>query len=133
MHWHVYTGETFDGDVYDPDYMPDGDIGSTVCCRRENIESRGGAKRISTAKGWREHHADYFAAAMTMPNATFKPFVYGLLRNCGYYKNSITTGIDGDLDILADDIIPDAISDTYGVSRRAAQIKLKKTGFVISH
>ena len=133
MHWHVYTGETFDGEVFDPDYMPDEELGSLVCCRRENIESKGGAKRIRTAEEWREHHADYFAAAITMPNATFKAFVRGLLRENGYYKSAVTLGRDGDLDILADDILPDAISDTYGVSKRAARIKLRKTGFVLSH
>ena len=37
---------------------------------------------------------------------------------------------DENLDILTEDIIPDAISEMCGVSRRAARIKLQKTGFV---
>jgi len=67
-----------------------------------------------------------------MPNKTFIPFVRGMLRESGFYKGSITIGTDSDWDILANDIIPDAISETYGVSKRAARIKLRKTGFVLS-
>ena len=121
MHWEVYTliGEENWRD----------DLAAIVCCRRENIEStkRSGQR---TAADWREHHADYFAAAIAMPNATFIPFVHSVLRDAGFYKGAVTRGLDEDLDILADDILPDAISEVYGVSRRAAQIKLRKTGFV---
>lgn len=131
MHWHVYTGETFDGELYDPDYVFDGEDGAIVCCRRENIERKPSPRKIRSAEEWREHQADYFAAAITMPNTTFQPFVHDLLRDCGYYKGAIQLGKDDDLDILADDIIPDAISDTYGVSKRAARIKLRKIGFVL--
>ena len=133
MQWHVYTGETFDGEVYDPDYDFNSRIDRVVCCRRENIETTANANKIRTAKEWREHHADYFAAAVTMPNSTFMPFVRRLLRENSYYKNSILLGRDGDLDILADDIIPDAINEVYGVSKRAARIKLRKTNFVINN
>jgi Zn-dependent peptidase ImmA (M78 family) len=103
-----------------------------VCCRRENIESARTPKRLKTAEEWREHQADYFAAAITMPNATFKRFVNNLLRECGYYKGAIRLGLNDDHDILANDIVPDAISETYGVSKRAACIKLRKTGFVLN-
>jgi len=130
IHWPVYTGETFDGVKCDPDYEYDNE--PMVCCRRENIECKETPMKIRTAKEWREHHADYFAAAITMPNRTFLPFVRGLLRENGYYKSVITIGRDDDLDILADDIIPDAISDIYGVSKRAARIKLRKMGYVVN-
>ena len=129
MHWDVYSriieeaAET--GDALPP----------VVYCRRENIENTvANGKRTTkrSAEAWREHQADYFAAAIAMPNATFKPFVHGILRENGYYKGAIGIGSDSDLDILADDILPDAISGTYGVSRRAARIKLRKMGFVIN-
>ena len=132
MQWHVFTGKTLDGYAYDPD----GDcefseeIFPYVCCRRDNIESTPTKKKVRTAEEWREYHADYFAAAITMPNATFKPFVNRFLRENGYYRSSITLGRDEELDILADDLLPDAISDTYGVSKRAARIKLRTSGFV---
>jgi hypothetical protein len=57
--------------------------------------------------------------------------VINLLRENGYYKGAITLGRDDELDILAEDILPDAISDVYGVSKRAARIKLQKTEFVL--
>jgi len=131
MHWHVYTGETFDGDAYDPDYDWD-DIDSYVCCHRENIESKGGGDRnkTRTAKEWRERQADYFGGAVTMPNATFKPLVIEFLREQGFYKPSIMLGRSEDLDILANDILPFEISEVYGVSKRAARIKLRTSGFV---
>jgi len=127
MQWHVYTGETYDGAVYDSER----NIQPFVCCRREHIETSMNTLKIRTAEEWREHHADYFAGATTMPNATFRPFVKNLLRENGYRRGSITLGGDEDWDILAEDIIPYAIMETYGVSKRAAQIKLRTSEFVI--
>ena len=129
MQWHVYTGETYDGYPYDPDYDWD-DIDPYVCCHREHIESKESPAKIRTAEEWREHHADYFAGATAMPDATFKPFVIGEMRGQGYYRPSITLGRDEDWDMLADDILPFAISETYGVYKRAARIKLRTSGFV---
>jgi len=103
-----------------------------VHCHRESVENFGSSrKRLRTAKEWREHHADYFAAAIAMPNATFKPFVNQLLREHDVRKGSIVLGRDSDLDILAEEILPVCITEVYGVSKRAAYIKLKKAGFVI--
>ena len=127
MHWDVYSS------MLEAAAECGEDIAPVVYCRRENIERipRGGTKRQKrTAEEWREHQADYFAAAIAMPNITIKPFVHAMLRENGYYKGSITLGRDSDLDILADDIIPNAISEVYGVSKRAARIKLRKLGFV---
>ena len=130
MQWHVFTGETIDGEPFDPDYKWD-DIYPAVCCRREHIESKTYIKRDKrTAEEWREHHADYFGGAVTMPNATFIPYIRRLLRDNGYYKGFITMGRDDDLDILAHDLLPDAINETYGVSKQAARIKLRTSGFV---
>ena len=127
LHWDVYN-RILEDELCD-NAVP------VVYCRRENIESISNGNirdRKRSAEEWREHQADYFAAAIAMPNATFKPFVHTMLRENGCYKGSITIGRDTDLDILADDIIPDAISEVYGVSRRAARIKLRKTGFVFN-
>jgi Zn-dependent peptidase ImmA (M78 family) len=136
MHWDVFSEMVRDGAEFGCEFESDDDLGEeaapVVCCRRSNIESAGIAKGIRTADDWREHQADYFAAAIAMPNVTFKPFVHSILRDNSIYKGAITVGLDADLDILADDIIPDAISDMYGVSRRAARIKLRKTGFVFN-
>ncbi|MDR1703669.1 MAG: hypothetical protein LBS19_03150 [Clostridiales bacterium] len=122
-HWHVFLDE--DGIPYNRT----SDTASVIVCRRESIESFGHGKE-RTAAVWREHQADYFAAAIAMPNSSFKPFVNNLLHENRFYKGSIQIGLDQDLDILADDLLPEYISETYGVSKRAARIKLRKAGFV---
>jgi Zn-dependent peptidase ImmA (M78 family) len=124
MHWDVFVNK--DGYPYERTI----DEAAVLCCRRENIESFGFGKKERTASEWREHQADYFAAAIAMPNATFRPFVNGIMRENNYYKGYIKTGIDDELDILANDLLPEYISETYGVSKRAARIKLRKAGFV---
>jgi len=101
-----------------------------VYCRRGSIESFEGRSTKRTPEQWREYHADYCASALTMANATFKPYVNGLMREYDVWKGSIVLGVDDDLDILARDILPECIREVYNVSKRAAYIKLKKTGFV---
>jgi Zn-dependent peptidase ImmA (M78 family) len=102
-----------------------------VSCHRDSIENFGTTRRQRTPVEWREHHADYFAAALAMPNATFKPFVHNLLREHDFWKGKIITGVDEDLDDLARYILPECISEAYGVSKKAAFVKLRKTGFVV--
>jgi hypothetical protein len=127
IHPGVYADGFCDGQIslFD-DPMP-----PIVCCRRESVESFGRKRKNRTPKEWREHHADYFAAAIAMPNATFIPFVNRLLREHGYRKKHIILGRDGDLDILAEELMPNYIAEVYGVSRQAAFVKLKKSGFVV--
>ena len=106
-----------------------------VYCRRDTVESFGSFWKNSSfkdAKAWREHQADYFASAVAMPNATFVPFVNRLMREYKIWKNHIAMGQDEDLDILAEELLPERITEIYGVSKRAALIKLKKCGFVCS-
>jgi len=129
MQWHVFTGETFDGDLFDPDYDWE-DMYPAVCCRRENIESKVYIRKDRNAEDWREHHADYFAGAVTMPNVTFIPFIRNLMRDHKYYREAITMDRDEDWDILAQVILPDAVNEAYGVSKTAARIKLRTTGLV---
>jgi Zn-dependent peptidase ImmA (M78 family) len=124
LHWHVFLDE----DGYPYEHKGEAAV---ICCRRNHIESFSHKSSKRTPVDWREHQADYFAAAIAMPNATFYPFVNQLLRENGVYKRCITVGRDSDLDILADDILPEYISETYGVSKRAARIKLRKCEFVI--
>ncbi|MCL2159506.1 MAG: ImmA/IrrE family metallo-endopeptidase [Oscillospiraceae bacterium] len=108
-------------------------VSGMVFCRRNAIEHRETAFfGERTAKQWREHQADCFAASIAMPNATFIPFVNEYLRENGIYKRYITVGEDDDLDLLASELLPEYISEVYGVSKRAASIKLKKSGFISS-
>ncbi|MDR1663824.1 MAG: ImmA/IrrE family metallo-endopeptidase [Clostridiales bacterium] len=125
LHWRVFVDE------YGEPYTRTNDTASVIAaCRRDNIENSIRGKKQRTAADWREHQADYFAAAVAMPTCTFRPFVNKILRKNGYYKGQIQLGCDSYLDILADDLIPEFISETYGVSKRAARIKLRKAGFV---
>jgi hypothetical protein len=106
-------------------------VSPIVYCRRDTVENFGGSRSGErTAKDWREHQADYFAAALAMPNATFIPFVNDFLREHGLYKKTIILEQDEDLDIFAKDLLPEYISEVYGVSKRAALIRLKKGGFI---
>lgn len=125
IHPAVYAPE-YDGET-DP---PARKLSPMVYCRRESVESFGGSRSQRTAKDWREHQADYFAAALAMPNATFIPFVNEFLREHNIWKRYIILGSDNDLDILAQDLLPERISEVYGVSKRAASIKLRKSGFI---
>ena len=103
-----------------------------VSCHRDSIENFATSMtRKRSPREWREHHADYFAAALAMPNATFKPLVHQLLREHDVWKGKVITGVDEDMDELAKYILPEYISEIYGVSRRAAYVKLCKTGFVV--
>jgi len=97
-----------------------------VCCRRKNT----GNPKQWTAEEWREHHANHFAGAIAMPDATFIPFVTNTMREYGVFKRSILLGSNDDLDILAKDLLPERISEVYGVSRQAASVKLRKSGFI---
>jgi len=108
------------------------EILAVICYRSENIENFGQPYRKKRTKSeWLEHHADCFAAATTMPNATFKPFIKGLLRDYGVRRDKIYLGQNADIDRLANQILPFHIHETYGVSKKAAQIKLIKCGFVV--
>jgi len=123
LHWNVFADEDDREGVVDT-------TEAAIFCRRESIENSNTSKDIRSVKEWQEHQADYFAAAIAMPNATFRPLVNRFLRDNNVYKGYIRLGIDPDLDILAHDILPEYISETYGVSKRAARIKLRKSKFV---
>jgi hypothetical protein len=103
-----------------------------VCCRKKNTEKNQNGRSNRTAEEWREHQANYFAGAIAMPDMTFIPFVTKILREYNVYKGNIVLGNDDDLDILGKDLLPEYISEVYGVSKHAASIKLKKCGFVIA-
>ena len=131
MHRGVYAPDEVDGQLS----FIEEELAPVLSCRRDSIAeftpSPWGTSTRTPAE-WREYHANYFAAAIAMPNATFRPFIRNLLYQHGFRKVQIITGYDEDWDILAEEILPSEISDTYGVSRQAAFIKLKQAGFVIN-
>ena len=99
-----------------------------MCCRRKNVENLKGLPQ--TPEQWREHHANRFASSFSMPDSTFIPFVNQFMREQGVFKGCIILGQDDDLNILAENLLPESIAEIYGVSKSAALIKLKKSGFV---
>lgn len=78
-----------------------------------------------TAKEWREHHANYFAAAVAMPKSTFVPFVKKMIavQDFGEDLTSNTFAL------FFTEYLPKIISDAYGVSKQAAYVRLCKFGF----
>ncbi|MDD4347095.1 MAG: ImmA/IrrE family metallo-endopeptidase [Desulfitobacteriaceae bacterium] len=102
-----------------------------TCCRQADIESFGKKSGFSTPEEWREHHADYFAAAIAMPNTTFYPLVKEVIKSQGLADGRIIQDAGFAEYSLAHDLLPDILAQTYGVSRSAAYIKLRKTGFVV--
>lgn len=125
LHWDVIVNKN--GVPYEK--TKNGEA-AVICCQRNNIECVNFSYKERTPADWREHQADYYASAITMPNITFRPFVIQFLRYHGIYDGQIRIGRNSDLDILAKDLLPDYISELYGVSKRAAGIKLRKSGFV---
>jgi len=126
LHSRVYVNGCADQLSFFEDAPP-----PLVSCHRDSIENFGTSMtRRRSPREWREHHADYFAAALAMPLATFKPLMHRLLREHDVWKGKIVLGMDEDLDELARYILPEHISEIYGVSRRAAYVKLCKCGFV---
>jgi len=126
LHWDVFVDKY--GNPYEKN---DDEFASVICCQRSTIENINFSGN-RTLYDWQEHQADYFAAAISMPNRTFRPFVTQILRENKIYKGSIMLKPNTYSGILADELLPQYISDTYGVSKRAARIKLRKCGYVYS-
>ena len=103
-----------------------------ICCRRENLEGSGKAAiQGMYYNQWIEFQANYFTACFTMPNTTFRPLVNDYLRKHDIWKGSITLGLNEDSDILGRHLLPEYVSEVYGVSKRAAFSKLKTNGFIV--
>lgn len=104
---------------------------TVTCCRKTDIESFGKRGGFRTAEQWREHQADYFASAMAMPNATFIPLVLEVLKTQGIAGGRVILDGGPEEFILAKNRLPQIIAEVYGVSKAAAFVKLRKTGFIV--
>lgn len=67
----------------------------------------------------------------TMPSATFIPLVQEVLKSQGIIDGRIIEDAGFDEYFLAKEVLPKILVDTYGVSRTAAYVKLRKFGFVV--
>ncbi|KGP76191.1 hypothetical protein JT05_06215 [Desulfosporosinus sp. Tol-M] len=108
-----------------------GKLRPVTCCRKTDIEGFGKRCDYRTPEQWREHQADYFASAMAMPGATFIPLVQEVLKSQGLTEGQIIEDAGFDEYFLAHEVLPQMLVDTYGVSRTAAYVKLRKFGFVV--
>ena len=109
----------------------DGELRPVICCRKADIESFGKSGDNRAKDKWREHQANYFASAIAMPGATFIPLVQEVLKSRGITDGRIIEDAGYDEYFLAKEVLPDILVDTYGVSRTAAYVKLRKFGFVV--
>jgi len=101
-----------------------------ICCRKKAARKVPNGHSNWTAEEWREHQANRFASSIAMPDETFIPFVGNLLREYNLWKRCIVLGQDDDLDTVAEELLPESISEVYGVSKQAASVKLRSSGFV---
>ena len=103
-----------------------------ICCRKKSSAKVQYGQSNWTAEDRREQQANRFASSLAMPDETFIPYVNELLREYNLWSRCIVLGQDDDLDIAANDLLPESISEVYGVSKQAASVKLKSSGFVQS-
>jgi len=99
-----------------------------IFCRRESIEGSGSSQSMTNS--WVEFQANYFTSSFAMPNTTFVPLVNDFLRKHNVWKSYIKLGVNEDLDTLGKDLLPEYISEVYGVSKRAAFNKLRTSNFI---
>jgi Zn-dependent peptidase ImmA (M78 family) len=102
-----------------------------TCCRKSDIENFGKKSDYRTAEQWREHQADYFASAIAMPKSTFMPMAREVLKSNGISDGFIIEDSGLKESFFAKDKLPQLIASTYGVSKTAAYVKLRKFGFIV--
>ncbi|MEF9970172.1 MAG: ImmA/IrrE family metallo-endopeptidase [Ruthenibacterium sp.] len=106
-----------------------GELPPVVCCRRNVIEGHTSRPDVGqwTDEDFREHQANVFACAIAMPKRTFFPYAQNLIVKSGYPAGMIVAGNRAceNIDIRR---ITTQISRTYGVSKSAALVNLKKCG-----
>lgn len=124
MHKNVYTRDAQQMTLFEEE-----SISQIVCCRSDKVENFISARR-STPEDWREYQADYLASAIAMPKSTFLKTTKEILKNIGIKGDRIVTGVEVDLDMFAEFEFPGLLADVFGVSKKAAEIKLKRFGVV---
>ncbi|MBS3969273.1 MAG: ImmA/IrrE family metallo-endopeptidase [Clostridia bacterium] len=100
-----------------------------IMCRSYNLENFA-YRKCKTSVDWMEYQADYMASAIAMPKTPFKAAAAEMLMKAGFKNKVIVTGLDADHDIYAELGLPAQIAEVFGVSRKAAEIKLKNFGFI---
>ena len=102
---------------------------SIIKCRVNSVENFA-YRRHTTSEDWMEYQADYMASAIAMPKTPFKVVAEQILNRAGIRNKRIVIGEDGETDLFAKRDFPLFIADIFGVSRQAAEIKLKNFGYI---
>ncbi len=92
-----------------------------MICKRSEVGHYGRRQGPKTRAEWLEHQANYFASAIAMPRATFKPLVRDTLKSYGITEGYVLKG--------QEDFLVQVIVKAYGVSKAAACVRLEKLDF----
>jgi len=88
-------------------------------------------RKCRSPEGWIEYQANYMASALAMPRTPFVELTRETLNCVGINKMCIVIGQDAGNDWFAQWELPAIIANNFGVSRKAASIKLSNFGFVV--
>ncbi len=93
--------------------------------------------KLETDLDFREHQANTFAAALAMPRPVFIPLTIELIHRQGQKGNvwfetaSCSYGMERPgADLMGLDLILDQLSWTFGVSKSAARVQMKRQGLL---
>lgn len=102
---------------------------SVICCRKNNIEEK--RHKLVTQEDFREHQANTFAGAITMPKRIFTEIAVRAIRQMGcaddYYV--LPTLRETDYDECADSLAS-YMGRRFNVSKSAARVQLRKYGLI---
>lgn len=127
MHPRVFRTDPNQMSLFD--FMEPSAAKSVICCRKTNIEDR--RSKLATQEDFREHQANAFAAAITMPKKIFTEIAISAIRQMGcpddYYV--LPTLREGDYDECADSLAV-YMGRRFNVSKSAARVQLRKYGLI---
>lgn len=127
MHPRVFREDPQQMSMFD--FMEPAAPKSVICCRKNNIEDR--KTKLVTQEDFREHQANVFAAAITMPKKIFTEIGIAAIRQMGcdddYYV--LPTLHESDYDECADSLAA-YMGRRFNVSKSAARVQLRKYGLI---
>ena len=104
--------------------MPSNKSGRLVACRA--VETYKRARK--TDADWCEWQADTLAASLLMPREMFYEYARRILKDAGASRGYLIEGQPSSRAIFSETIRP--IADRFGVSQRAAQIRMIHLGLI---
>lgn len=105
---------------------------SYVCCRRQSIGFSGLRRAFGewTDQDFREHQANVFAACVAMPRKTFVPYVQRFFKDSFVPADRLYAG-NPSMECFVMPPLLWHICQTFGVSRSAALVQMKKYGLYV--